>query len=58
MLFHQLPNHDITFEAALPEMFVDNRKGAYSYWDVAHSLSLDMSFPSQQIGFPLPIWPT
>ncbi|CAN1121066.1 hypothetical protein LINPERPRIM_LOCUS1958, partial [Linum perenne] len=51
MLFHQLPNHDITFEAALPEMFVDNRKGAYSYWDAAHSLSLDMSSLPNKSGF-------
>ncbi|CAN1156854.1 Protein TRIGALACTOSYLDIACYLGLYCEROL 4, chloroplastic [Linum perenne] len=51
MLFHQLPEHDITFEAALPEMFVDNRKGVCSYWDVAHSLSLDMSSIPNKSGF-------
>ncbi|KAL1809188.1 hypothetical protein ACET3Z_026178 [Daucus carota] len=38
MLFHKLPNHDITLEAAWPELFVD-QKG--NYWDVPESISLD-----------------
>lgn len=37
-LFWQLPNHDITLEAAWPELFVDH-KG--NYWDVPESISLD-----------------
>ncbi|KAM1157231.1 hypothetical protein ACFX1X_028180 [Malus domestica] len=40
MLFHKLPYHDITLEAAWPELFVDH-KG--NYWDVPESISLDMS---------------
>ena len=36
----QLPYHDITLEAAWPELFVDH-KG--KYWDVPESISLDMS---------------
>lgn len=39
-LFHRLPNHDITLEAAWPELFVD-RKG--TYWEVPASASLDIS---------------
>ncbi|XP_048440131.1 protein TRIGALACTOSYLDIACYLGLYCEROL 4, chloroplastic-like [Pyrus x bretschneideri] len=35
-----LPYHDITLEAAWPELFVDH-KG--KYWDVPESISLDMS---------------
>lgn len=38
ILFWQLPNHDITLEAAWPELFVDH-KG--NYWDVPESISLD-----------------
>lgn len=37
-LFWQLPNHDITVEAAWPELFVD-QKG--NYWDVPESISVD-----------------
>lgn len=37
--FHlQLPSHDITFEAAWPELFIDS-KG--KYWEVPESVSLD-----------------
>lgn len=38
MLFHKLPNHDVTLEAAWPELFVDH-KG--NYWDVPESISVD-----------------
>ncbi|KAI5647555.1 hypothetical protein M9H77_33560 [Catharanthus roseus] len=38
MLFHKLPSHDITFEAAWPELFIDS-KG--KYWEVPESVSLD-----------------
>lgn len=40
MLFQKLPNHDITLEAAWPELFIDH-KG--QYWDVPESISLDLS---------------
>ncbi|KAM7476216.1 hypothetical protein LguiB_023459 [Lonicera macranthoides] len=40
MFFHQLPDHDITLEAAWPELFIDH-KG--NYWDVPESISLDCS---------------
>ncbi|KAF5731569.1 protein TRIGALACTOSYLDIACYLGLYCEROL 4 chloroplastic [Tripterygium wilfordii] len=40
MLFHQLPEHDITLEAAWPELFIDH-KG--KYWEVPESISLDLS---------------
>ncbi|XP_073144814.1 protein TRIGALACTOSYLDIACYLGLYCEROL 4, chloroplastic [Henckelia pumila] len=40
MLFHKLPDHDITLEAAWPELFID-RKG--KYWEVPESISLDCS---------------
>lgn len=36
----QLPYHDITLEAAWPELFIDH-KG--QYWDVPESISLDLS---------------
>ncbi|XVE74164.1 hypothetical protein DITRI_Ditri11bG0177000 [Diplodiscus trichospermus] len=39
-LYHQLPDHDITLEAAWPELFMDH-KG--KYWEVPESISLDMS---------------
>lgn len=39
-MFVQLPNHDITVEAAGPELFVD-RNG--TYWDVPTSISLDIT---------------
>lgn len=38
MLYHKLPDYDITFEAAWPEIFID-RKG--KYWEVPESISLD-----------------
>ena len=34
----QLPTHDITLEAAWPELFIDNRG---RYWNVPESISLD-----------------
>lgn len=40
MFFHRLPNHDVTFEATWPELFVD-KKG--TYWEVPASASLDIS---------------
>ncbi|OUZ99188.1 Protein of unknown function DUF3769 [Macleaya cordata] len=40
MFFHKLPQHDITMEAAWPELFVDRNGG---YWDVPESISLDLS---------------
>lgn len=36
----QLPRHDITLEAAWPELFIDHNGG---YWDVPESISLDLS---------------
>ncbi|KAK2993750.1 hypothetical protein RJ640_029197 [Escallonia rubra] len=45
MLFHKakydmLPDHDITLEAAWPELFVDH---SGNYWNVPESISLDCS---------------
>ncbi|KAL9245222.1 hypothetical protein vseg_018898 [Gypsophila vaccaria] len=40
MLFHKLPYHDLTVDAAWPELFVDH-KG--KYWNVPQSVSLDLS---------------
>ncbi|KAM7274693.1 hypothetical protein ACFE04_016559 [Oxalis oulophora] len=40
MYYHELPDHDITFEAAWPELFLDQKGG---YWEVPESISLDMS---------------
>ncbi|KAM3323152.1 protein TRIGALACTOSYLDIACYLGLYCEROL 4, chloroplastic [Capsicum chacoense] len=40
MLFHKLPDHDITLEAAWPELYIDH-KGRY--WEVPESISLDCS---------------
>ncbi|XWS45773.1 hypothetical protein CRYUN_Cryun14cG0008100 [Craigia yunnanensis] len=39
-LYHQLPDHDITLDAAWPELFMDH-KG--KYWEIPESISLDMS---------------
>lgn len=36
----QLPDHDLTLEAAWPQLFLDH-KG--KYWDVPESLSVDLS---------------
>lgn len=36
----QLPDHDLTVEAAWPQLFVDH-KG--KYWDVPESISVDLS---------------
>ncbi|KAI3711232.1 hypothetical protein L2E82_41175 [Cichorium intybus] len=38
LLHHKLPDHDLTLEAAWPELFVD-RNG--KYWDMPESISLD-----------------
>ncbi|KAL2319511.1 hypothetical protein Fmac_028480 [Flemingia macrophylla] len=40
MLFHKLPDHDLTLEAAWPQLFVDHMG---KYWDVPESLSVDLS---------------
>lgn len=40
MLFHKLPGHDITLEAAWPELYIDHRG---NYWDVPESISLNCS---------------
>ncbi|CAA6673853.1 unnamed protein product [Spirodela intermedia] len=37
---HKLPNHDVTVEAAWPELFIDKNG---KYWDVPSSLSLDVA---------------
>ncbi|MED6111634.1 hypothetical protein PIB30_053984 [Stylosanthes scabra] len=39
-VYHKLPEHDLTFEAAWPQLFVDH-KG--KYWDVPESISADLS---------------
>lgn len=44
----QLPDHDITLEAAWPALFIDH-KGRY--WDVPESISLDMSSLASGSGF-------
>lgn len=36
----QLPNHDVTLEAAWPDLFIDKNG---KYWDVPSSLSLDVA---------------
>lgn len=46
-LYHQLPDHDITLDAAWPELFMDH-KG--KYWEVPESISLDMSSVSSDSG--------
>ncbi|KNA24076.1 hypothetical protein SOVF_018320 [Spinacia oleracea] len=40
LLFHKLPYHDITFNAAWPELFIDSEG---RYWNVPESISLDCS---------------
>lgn len=40
LMYHQLPGHDITFEAAWPELFIDSKE---KYWEVPESMSLDCS---------------
>ncbi|KAK7277218.1 hypothetical protein RIF29_18369 [Crotalaria pallida] len=40
MLFHKFPDHDLTVEAAWPQMFVDH-KG--KYWDVPETISIDLA---------------
>ncbi|KAJ6328250.1 hypothetical protein OIU77_010023 [Salix suchowensis] len=48
MLWHELPDHDITLEASWPGLFLDH-KG--KYWDVPESISLDMSSLPSKSGF-------
>ncbi|KAG9134104.1 hypothetical protein Leryth_004796 [Lithospermum erythrorhizon] len=48
MLFHKLPEHDITMEAAWPELFLDH-KG--KYWEVPESVSLDCTSLVSESGF-------
>lgn len=40
MLYHKLPSHDITLEAAWPQLFIDHKA---QYWDVPESVSLNMA---------------
>ncbi|XP_077235193.1 TRIGALACTOSYLDIACYLGLYCEROL-like protein [Tasmannia lanceolata] len=40
MFFHKLRHHDLTLEAAWPDLFIDS-KG--TYWDVPVSVSLDLA---------------
>lgn len=47
-LYLQLPDYDITFEAAWPELFID-RKG--KYWEVPESISLDCFSLISESGF-------
>ncbi|XP_039045368.1 protein TRIGALACTOSYLDIACYLGLYCEROL 4, chloroplastic-like [Hibiscus syriacus] len=47
-IYHQLPDHDITLDAAWPELFMDH-KG--KYWEVPESISLDMSSLPSDSGF-------
>ncbi|GMJ16149.1 hypothetical protein like AT2G44640 [Hibiscus trionum] len=47
-IYHQLPDHDITLDAAWPELFIDH-KG--KYWEVPESISLDMSSLPSDSGF-------
>ncbi|TXG62462.1 hypothetical protein EZV62_009456 [Acer yangbiense] len=37
---HELPDHDITLEAAWPQLFIDRKGG---YWDVPEAISLSLS---------------
>ncbi|KAH0462078.1 hypothetical protein IEQ34_009653 [Dendrobium chrysotoxum] len=48
ILFHKLPNHDVTLEAAWPELYVE-RNG--TYWEVPSSASLDVSSLISENGF-------
>ncbi|KAF7851353.1 hypothetical protein BT93_L4083 [Corymbia citriodora subsp. variegata] len=48
MLFHKLPNHDITMEAAWPGLFLDHNG---RYWDVPESISLDLLSLVSESGF-------
>ncbi|KAL6981379.1 hypothetical protein U1Q18_023007 [Sarracenia purpurea var. burkii] len=44
----QLPNHDITVEAAWPELYIDHTG---KYWEVPESISLDCSSLVSESGF-------
>ncbi|KAF8412831.1 hypothetical protein HHK36_000802 [Tetracentron sinense] len=46
-LHYLLPDHDITLEAAWPELFIDRNGG---YWDVPESISLDLSSLTSESG--------
>lgn len=48
VLFHKLPNYDVTLEAAWPELFVE-RNG--TYWEVPSSASFDVSSLISESGF-------
>ncbi|KAK8961223.1 hypothetical protein KSP40_PGU016681 [Platanthera guangdongensis] len=48
VLFHKLPNHDVSLEAAWPELYVE-RNG--TYWEVPSSASLDVSSLISESGF-------
>ncbi|XP_068650873.1 protein TRIGALACTOSYLDIACYLGLYCEROL 4, chloroplastic [Aristolochia californica] len=47
MFFHQLPYHDVSLEAAWPELFLDSKGG---YWDLPSSVSLDLSSHASESG--------
>ncbi|OIT07864.1 PREDICTED: protein TRIGALACTOSYLDIACYLGLYCEROL 4, chloroplastic [Nicotiana attenuata] len=48
MLLNKLPEHDVTLEAAWPELFIDH-KGRY--WEVPESISFDCSSLVSENGF-------
>lgn len=48
VLFHKLPNHDVSLEAAWPELYVE-RNG--TYWEVPSSASIDVSSLISESGF-------
>nr|DAD18239.1 TPA_asm: hypothetical protein HUJ06_019702 [Nelumbo nucifera] len=48
MLFNKLPHHDVTVEAAWPELFIDQNG---RYWSVPESISLDLSSLVSESGF-------
>ncbi|XP_020586748.1 protein TRIGALACTOSYLDIACYLGLYCEROL 4, chloroplastic [Phalaenopsis equestris] len=48
VLFHKLPKHDVTLEAAWPELYVA-RNG--TYWEVPSSASFDVSSLKSESGF-------
>ncbi|KAG0459014.1 hypothetical protein HPP92_022142 [Vanilla planifolia] len=48
MIFHKLPNHDVTLEAAWPELYIG---GNGAYWEVPSSASLDVLSLVSNSGF-------
>ncbi|KAL5795131.1 hypothetical protein ACOSP7_003725 [Xanthoceras sorbifolium] len=48
MLYQKLPDHDITLEAAWPQLFIDHKGG---YWDVPEAVSLSVSSLISDSGF-------